>query len=519
LSLAIAMVFCLSKPSAWELKYQAVLKKGPEAAVRYLGKSLRNQHPELYKVIALTAELGPAAHSLWPQLVRILEDGKPEDQGAAAEALGWIGAREAIPALTKALSDRNWLVALSAVDSLGGFGGEAREALAALKQAERSYWMGYVRQRAALARAAVERGAAPTPAPDSKGKKRFWKDSPYGYGFGQYEPANFPNDTECEFPFDMIACRIGERWFEPVIAAKRGKAVESVLPPGVAKRPELAEGVAAALAVEKGWLVVTNRAGLDRELRFVPPRGKSVVLWQGPIASLTAVGPKVLAIVTHTQMSAEVLQVTRDAKARGRWTVRRLSQIPGLDRVAFPLSDDRLMVLTWAGAVSVGLDGSIREEKCPDEYLTRAVGAPEIEAKVTSSTRRSLPTVVSGIRDAVVRGHVDDTVAVLNLVLNHPRVVPFFHLERTNSARPRVVELPAVLPAKAFKVAGRDIEWVKAPRKGEPASDLRFLDLEFETETAASVAFEHRGEGMEGYVLLAKKDGTWRVAGIHVVER
>jgi hypothetical protein len=511
LLLTLATVMRLSP---WELRYRASLEKGPEEAVRLLRRSLHSQHPELESAIRLAAELGPAARSLWPQLVRILETGDPLDQGAAAKAIGWIGAREGIPALAKALADRNWNVALSAADSLGGFGGEAREALAALKQAEKSHWMGYVRQRAALARTTVERGASPTPGPDADHRrKHFWEEAPGDFWEDMHVVAK--NDTYCEMPNAVTALRIGARWFAFMDGARQREVAKETIPPVIARRADLA-GVTAALAVDKGWLVGTNRGRKGGDLRFVPPKGRSIVIWSEPVRALTAVGPTILAIAADTPWSAEVVELTPDKKAHGGWTARRLVQLPGQDYATLPLSDERMMVLTRAGTVSVGLDGSIREEKCPDEYVTEEVGAPDVEA---AAGGHPLPAAVSGIRDSAVRNHVDDAVVVLSLVLNHPRVVPFFHLDRAGSTKPRVLELPALLPAQAIKVAGREIDWVKALATDRRAGDFRFLDLDFESPTAASVAFACPGEGMEGYAVAAKQDGVWRLAGLHVVER
>jgi hypothetical protein len=211
--------------------------------------------------------------------------------------------------------------------------------------------------------------------------------------------------------------------------------------------------------------------------------------------------------------------VIPDRKARSGWTVRRLVQLPDEDLAAFPSADDRLLVVTQrAGAVSVGRDGGIREEQCPDEYLTKEVGVQESEERASDSGR-SLPTTVSGIREAAIRDHVEDAVTVLNLVLSHPRVLPFFHLERASSTKPRVIRLPPRVPAQAITVAGREIDWVKALATDRQTGDFRFLDLVFESETAASVAFAHPAEGMEGYAMAAKQDGVWHLVGVHVVER
>jgi hypothetical protein len=101
-----------------------------------------------------------------------------------------------------------------------------------------------------------------------------------------------------------------------------------------------------------------------------------------------------------------------------------------------------------------------------------------------------------------------------------PRLVhiSFFHLEQSGVAGPRVVRLPVVLPAKELRVAGREIVWAMATGQGKRGSVFRFLDLEFAPETVASVAFELPGEGMEGYAVLTKLEGAWRVVGIHVNE-
>jgi hypothetical protein len=90
-------------------------------------------------------------------------------------------------------------------------------------------------------------------------------------------------------------------------------------------------------------------------------------------------------------------------------------------------------------------------------------------------------------------------------------------------ARPRLRQAEAASQSHKgihpqFKPIDNPARRLPTPGQGKRGSVFRFLDLEFAPETVASAAFELPGEGMEGYAVLTKQEGAWRVVGIHVNE-
>jgi HEAT repeat protein len=84
------------------------------------------------------AQIGPDARAAAPSLMRALTDDNTEVRGAAARALGAVGAHSAIPALTKALKDESPAVRLAAADALVGLGASADAVIPVLTRALKS---------------------------------------------------------------------------------------------------------------------------------------------------------------------------------------------------------------------------------------------------------------------------------------------------------------------------------------------------------------------------------------------
>lgn len=82
---------------------------GPDAsaAVPALAAMIRSKDPEIRReaILALAA-IGPDARSTVPEMIKLLEDPQSTNRPAAAYALGRLGAKEAVPALKKALVEK-----------------------------------------------------------------------------------------------------------------------------------------------------------------------------------------------------------------------------------------------------------------------------------------------------------------------------------------------------------------------------------------------------------------------------
>lgn len=80
--------------------------------------------PGVKSAAALAAGLRRRRTAVSP-LLDLLSTGNGRQRAASCRALGWIGAKEAIPSITLAVRDRDWRVRMSAVKALAALHAEA----------------------------------------------------------------------------------------------------------------------------------------------------------------------------------------------------------------------------------------------------------------------------------------------------------------------------------------------------------------------------------------------------------
>jgi HEAT repeat protein len=99
---------------------------------RRLVAELARAAPDLFVEVALTETLKPGARpalalaaglrrrrTATSHLVALVQRGSRRERVISCRALGWIGARTAIPVITQALNDRDWKLRMSAAKALG----------------------------------------------------------------------------------------------------------------------------------------------------------------------------------------------------------------------------------------------------------------------------------------------------------------------------------------------------------------------------------------------------------------
>jgi HEAT repeat protein len=132
------------KPGVRALAAATLKRIGPDAkpAVAALVALVKSPGPEAAPAIDALGAIGPAAKEAVPELVKVLQTksrpaGPQPPRVNAAVALGQIGGKEAVAALTEALKDkdRGGIVAVHAAEALGKIGPAAKEAVAALQEA------------------------------------------------------------------------------------------------------------------------------------------------------------------------------------------------------------------------------------------------------------------------------------------------------------------------------------------------------------------------------------------------
>lgn len=84
----------------------------------FLEVALTSQHrPGVLHGVALAAGLRRRQASIRP-LAALLDSGSGRERAASCRALGWLGAKSAVPIIANALGDRDWRVRVSAVKAL-----------------------------------------------------------------------------------------------------------------------------------------------------------------------------------------------------------------------------------------------------------------------------------------------------------------------------------------------------------------------------------------------------------------
>jgi hypothetical protein len=519
------VTFLLSLAAVPASAHRPASEKQTEVDLRTLEAELAKSRPERRDIVIVqVAREGARARSLWPKLVAILESGSPNERTCAAWALGWIGANEAIPALTRALASPEWRVVFAAAGVLGRFGNAARGATQQLRKVEQNHWMLAVRHRAAMAKEGIEhpeRVGIAGPHRKEPDDPNAWERDLHQFrdeAFGRFtdDPCGIRSATEV---------RVGEQWIDVPRARdnRRRPAEIDRLPPRALGKRHTRGTIAGPVEVAGGWLVGTHGGEWGGDLRFVRHSGRIERLWPKNIHSLIQSGHNIFVTAEDRVLvgppSSEVLKVLLTPSPPRRWVARHLLSLPARELMSIPIENGAVLFLTDHGAVSVREDETMHEEACPERASEVTSLVETAETLVETHRRTAKPTSRDGINPSAVEGHLDDVAALLGVILNHPRILPFFHLEQSPTARPRVEAPPTPLLRLPILVAGREVSWVDAAAAARSPKLFRILDLAFDSATAASVAFAYEAEGVEGYAVLEKRDEVWHIAGITVVEQ
>jgi HEAT repeat protein len=113
-----------------EVLIQGIQRSGPR---RVLIIALAHAAPDLFLEVALTSKQRPGVlqgvalaaglrrrHASIRPLVALVVWGSRRERAASCRALGWIGAKSAVPVVVGALGDRDWAVRASAAKTLAG---------------------------------------------------------------------------------------------------------------------------------------------------------------------------------------------------------------------------------------------------------------------------------------------------------------------------------------------------------------------------------------------------------------
>lgn len=112
-------------------------RKASSQPISYWIRGLQGNPSARLDAAQALAQLGTLAREAVPALSKTLEDKDPEIRSSAVIALGEIGAAasEAVPAIARRLADEDWFVCVAAAQALARMGPAARSAIPALSKA------------------------------------------------------------------------------------------------------------------------------------------------------------------------------------------------------------------------------------------------------------------------------------------------------------------------------------------------------------------------------------------------
>lgn len=325
------------------------------------------------------AEVGIAGRSAGPKVTALLED--VSDQRVwAATTLGFIGYREAIPALVNALDQQvDPLLVWASAHALARL--NAQEASAALSRIAETHWYPPVRDAARDAALVIAHGPG-VQAPASR-NKFFEQYSGFMDAGGEtpqcrevLEPAR--TDTRLQklhwetseaalkrLAYPTVVLSYGAADTQEQLDA--GKDIVTVDARNIREHRESIEQTPhVALRVDGGWLVGGDRGEWGGELVVVGDDGTFQTLLEKNVRDLHAVGDRIVAVVglAHLGLNSGALYEVQRGPGN-TWTAATWRVLPGAPRTSTAVHPDGLMIETVRkGHVVVNPSGKMRMARC-----------------------------------------------------------------------------------------------------------------------------------------------------------
>lgn len=306
----------LGATAAWALQ-----RLGDAAAVPSLIEAVRGA-TGWRRALAVRdiAELGPYGISAGPFVQGLLTDSDWDVRVQAAEALGWIGYREAIPDLIEATDSKDWRLVYQSAWALGVLG--AREATPRLKRIRDAYWYPAVRLAASEAIDALQVGKVGT--------------TDHGW-----DALKSRRERLERFTWQAAACGKGQ-----------------VLWRHEWEEPSRASGGSSELKVEGGTLIGTNNGEWGGELYFRDLAGKKTRLVEDNILGIyrTSSGMVAVAGLAHLSLNWGRIYALEASSTAGDWQASILLTLPGEPHALAVTPDGDLLIVAgdWAVAMRQG---------------------------------------------------------------------------------------------------------------------------------------------------------------------
>lgn len=285
------------------------------------------------------AEFGPAGHAAGEFLIPFLGSSNSTEQAYGILTLGFIGYSPATPRIETALASKDWRIVYAAISSVGWLGD--KQAIPALNKLAADYWLVEIRKQAAHVLAALQSAN------------------------GQIERGSWITNNQGDYrdPAWVITEGVGGMRSSCSSNRWRWQGQTFTLRP----EPEV-EAQSLYYRSEKlaGELIGTDHGEWGGSLTWVPYQGTPVVLARENVHSLDYVdgGAIVLFGLAHMGFNyGYVLKVLRNAD--GSWEQKDIARLPGEPQGYTRLDNDQIAVLTGGRVVVVSAnDGILGAASC-----------------------------------------------------------------------------------------------------------------------------------------------------------
>ncbi|EDY16175.1 PBS lyase HEAT domain protein repeat-containing protein [Chthoniobacter flavus Ellin428] len=320
----------------------AILQMGGAASAPLLAESLVTAKEDSIRLLVLRdiASLHERGRAAGPTVVKYLSSANWEVRLCAVRTLGYIGYQESAGELIRLLGCvEDWRVVMSAAEALGRM--EVKAALPALTKVSQDHWFPPVRSAAITALPAIRDRIHP--------KSRYPDDN---------FPLEFFDYWNAGLGMEILNDADANRIRFPIQAAK------SEVPKAVLTKLEAngeTRGIYCGLKVDGGYLVGRDSGEWGGDIVFIDDQGKSQMVlrentqavYQTPNGILATTG------LDHLGMNGGVLY-RLEKNAAGQWQGHPWRQLPGAPFFSRLLKDGRLLVNCDGGIVVVSPNGDMQ---------------------------------------------------------------------------------------------------------------------------------------------------------------
>jgi HEAT repeat protein len=307
------------------------------------------------------AELGARGAAAGAAVASYLDDANTDVRVAAARTLGFIGARESVPALMRCLEqDDDVRLPLVAAESLGRL--RAESAIDALDRVARAHWYPPVR----LAAATASRAAGGGP-----GYARKYHENNFALDYFEFE--NVTAGKPCATR-PRAAGNGTEKRFDAALAESLAydRAVQAFGPNGerLPRHRRIVPRV--GLRVASGWLVGADDGEFGGELVFKGDDGTSRTVLDANVKSIHLMPDGRMVVPTglaHLMSNKGALYVVACDASSCRATLWK--RLPGAPRDSWLTESGELHLNTEGGSIVVAPDGSMRMADCWQPAVSR----------------------------------------------------------------------------------------------------------------------------------------------------